>query len=215
MRRWRLPLRRRLPPARCARAGRLKGARGACRFDGMRAVSPGGAGCGVAVWGHNAPGVVFCRPGTMDVKVQGPCGPRAQRFPKRPDAGVVTGRDVVAPMVARVVEQCVELEVAVAVDAGVGRTPLLVGPHELLDDPSLERRAQVDDLVRKAQAPRDRRRIVGIGAAAACAWLGVAVQQHRRAQAFVARLLEQVGGDAGVDAAAHGDEHAFAGHGAP
>ena len=52
---------------------------------------------------------------------------------------------------------------------------------------------------------------------AACVGGGAAAgEQHSGADAVIALLLEQVGGDAGIDAAAHGDEYAvMCGHGFP
>ncbi len=80
---------------------------------------------------------------------------------------------------------------------------------------ALEGLAHVDDLVGEAQACTDRGGVVGVRPAAAGAGRGIAVQQHGGAKAVVPLLGEQVGGDARIDAAAHGDEYALAGHGSP
>ena len=58
----------------------------------------------------------------------------AQQLAKGPHACVVTGRHRIASKLECVVEQRAELEMTVAVDAGVGRTPLFVRAHEFVDD---------------------------------------------------------------------------------
>ena len=81
----------------------------------------------------------------------------------------------IAIVLTGVGEQRVELEVAVAIDAGIGGAPCLIGPDKFLHHMAFEGRAHVDDLVGKAQTCTDRGGVVGVRPAAAGAWRGVAV----------------------------------------
>ena len=139
----------------------------------------------------------------------------ASALGERSDAPVMARGYEIAIVLTGVGEQRTELEVAVAIDAGIGGAPCLIGPDEFLHHMALEGLAHVDDLVGEAQACTDRGGVVGVRPAAAGAGRGIAVQQHGGAKAVVPLLGEQVGGDARIDAAAHGDEYALAGHGSP
>ena len=130
--------------------------------------------------------------------------------------GVVTRGDIVAAHVQRGVQQRAKLDVAVADDAGVGRQPLLVGGHKALDYAAVERLLQVEHVVGNADALGNGLRVgdVAVDLAHACYRIGRrAGESHGGANAFVALAFEQVRGHAGIDAAAHGDEHALVVHG--
>lgn len=105
---------------------------------------------------------------------------------------------------------------AVADDARVGRQPLLVGGHEALDNVAVEGLLQVEHMVRYPQAIGDGLCIGDVAVDLAHARDGIgrrAGEAHSGTDAFVALALEQIGSHAGIDAAAHGDEHALVVHG--
>ena len=105
---------------------------------------------------------------------------------------------------------------AVADDAWVGRQPLLIGGHEALDNIAVEGLLQVEHMVGYPQALGDGLRVsdVAVDFAHACCGIGCgAGEAHGGTDAFVALALEQIGSHAGIDAAAHGDEHALIVHG--
>ena len=130
--------------------------------------------------------------------------------------GVMARGDVVAAHVQRCIEQRAKLNVAVADNARIGRQPLLVGVHKELDHVAVEGLLQVEHMVGYPQALGDDLCIGDVAVDFAHTRGGVgrgAGETHGGADAFVALALEQIRGHAGIDAAAHGDEHALVVHG--
>lgn len=130
--------------------------------------------------------------------------------------GVVTCGDVAAAHIERCIEQRAKLNMAVADDARVGRQPLLIGSHEALDNVAVEGLLQVEHMVGYPQALGDGLCIGDVAVDLTHARNGIgrgAGEAHGGADAFVALAFEQVRGHAGIDAAAHGDEHALVVHG--
>ena len=124
--------------------------------------------------------------------------------------------DVVAAHIQRRIEQRAKLNMAVADDARVGRQPLLVGGHEALDNIAVEGLLQVEHIVGYPQALGDGLCIGDVAVDLTHARGGVGCgtgKAHGGADAFVALAFEQIGSHAGIDAAAHGDEHALVVHG--
>ena len=105
---------------------------------------------------------------------------------------------------------------AVADNARIGRQPFLVGGHKALDHAAVERLLQVEHVVGHPQLLGNGLGVgdVAIDFAHARDRIGRgASEAHGGANAFVALAFEQVRGHAGIDAAAHGDEHALVVHG--
>lgn len=130
--------------------------------------------------------------------------------------GVVTCGDVVAAHIECRIEQRAKLNMAVADDARVGRQPLLVDGNKSLDNIAVERLLQVEYVMGYPQAFGNGLRVGDVAVNFAHARGGVgcgAGEAHGGADAFVALAFEQVRGHAGIDAAAHGDEHALVVHG--
>ena len=130
--------------------------------------------------------------------------------------GVMSRCDVVAAHVQRRIEQRAKLNVAVADNARIGRQPLLVGVHKALDNAVVEGLLQVEHMMGDPQALGDGLRVGDVAVDLTHARGGVgcgAGEAHGGADAFVALAFEQVRGHAGIDAAAHGDEHALVVHG--
>lgn len=128
----------------------------------------------------------------------------------------MTCGDVVAAHVQRRIEQRAKLNVAVADNARIGRQPLLVGVHKALDNAVVERLLQVEHVVGDPDALGNGLRVSNVAVDFAHTRGGVgrgAGESHSGADAFVALAFEQVRGHAGIDAAAHGDEHALVVHG--
>ncbi len=144
----------------------------------------------------------------------------ASEFPGTAPGGhnlrVVPGGHVVAALLQGKVEQRAELEIAVAIDARVGCGACQVGVHKAIHHGALERLPKIEHMVGDAQALGHALRIGDVrkraaGARAVCPKAARAGEAHGGADALVALLFEQVGGDARVHAAAHGDEHALFG----
>ena len=130
--------------------------------------------------------------------------------------GVVTCGDVVAAHIECRIEQRAKLNMAVADDAWVGRQPLLIGSHEALDNVAVEGLLQVEHMVGYPQALGDGLCISDVAVDLTHARDGIGRgtgEAHGGTDAFVALAFEQVRGHAGIDAAAHGDEHALVVHG--
>ena len=124
----------------------------------------------------------------------------------------MAGGDVGAAQHVRPVEQPVELHEAVAGDAGIGRAAIQIRLGEAADDLPAEIVGEIEHEVLHAQPPRHAARILHIVQRAAGVPLGnacvlVLKQLHRAAHAFAARVSEQLGRDAGIHAAAHGDQY--------
>ena len=127
------------------------------------------------------------------------------------DAGIVAGSHIAAAQELRPLEEGPELQVAVAVDAGVGGEALAVAGRELPDDLLPERIREVEDIVRDAQAEGGGAGVLHILQAAAGPATGeagvlVLIELHGAAHAVVARVPQQLPRRAGVHAAAHGQQ---------
>ena len=124
--------------------------------------------------------------------------------------------DVVAAHIQCRIEQRAKLNMAVADDARVGRQPFLVGVHKALNHVAVEGLLQVEHMVGYTQAFGDGLCIgdVAIDFAHSCCGIGRgAGEAHGGTDTFVTLTFEQIRGHAGIDAAAHGDEHALIVHG--
>ena len=91
---------------------------------------------------------------------------------------------------------------------------MLIGDDKALDHIAVKGFAAIDHMVLKAQPLGDGARVLNVrhvvtGPALAAPRATRVVQAHGGANAFVPLLKQQVGGHAGVDAAAHGDQHAL------
>jgi hypothetical protein len=109
-------------------------------------------------------------------------------------------------------EQAVELEVAVADRAGVGRAAARVLVDEVADDRA-ELVLQVHRLERDAELRGDHARVARVGDRAAAllgrfVLLDVHAVAHEQAHEIAALLPQHPGRDRGIDAAAHGDDQA-------
>ena len=115
----------------------------------------------------------------------------------------------------RAVEQRAELHVLVAGEAGVRRAARGVCGHERVDDVVAELLLHVEHVVRDADALGGGTRVRDILDAAAGAAraerVGVllGVEAEGDADDVVALLVEEGGGDGGIDAAGHGYEDAL------
>ena len=130
--------------------------------------------------------------------------------------GVMSRCDVVAAHVQRRIEQRAKLNVAIADNARIGRQPFLVGVHKALDNAVAERLLQVEHVMGDPDALGNCLRVGDVAVDFAHARGGVgcgAGEAHGGADAFIALAFEQVRSHAGIDAAAHGDEHALVVHG--
>ena len=137
----------------------------------------------------------------------------AVRVPQNPC--VMPGCDAVAPQQPRAPVKAVEFQVAVAVDAGVGRAACRVSRREPADHRGLKIRRKVKDVVGHPQCGGHLARVLHIrktaaGGGTAFAQQLVIVQAHRNAHAAVALLLQKVERHAGIHAAAHRHKDFFA-----
>ena len=110
-------------------------------------------------------------------------------------------------------EHFIELHVAVAVDAGIGRAASFIRCYEFFYDFLAEFIGVIDDLKWDIQLERHIGGILYIfcraaGVKTALAKILVLVQAHGCAHAAVTRLFHQVGRDRAVHAAAHSDQRA-------
>ena len=129
--------------------------------------------------------------------------------------GVVTCGDVVAAHIQRRIQQRAKLNMAVADDARVGCQPLPVGGNKSLDNIAVEGLLQVEHMMGYPQALGDGLCIgdIAVDLTHACCGIGCgAGEVHGGADTFVTLAFEQIRGHAGIDAAAHGDEHALVVH---
>ena len=129
------------------------------------------------------------------------------------DDGVVAGGDEGCAEAACLAPEVAEFEFLVAHHARVGRAPGLVLGGEVIDDLRLEIGGLLDDVMRDAEGMGDAAGIRdGGGAAAFILRAGDAVLRpdfHGHADDVVALLLEEMGGDGGIDAAGHADDDAL------
>ena len=155
----------------------------------------------------------------------------AARFLVVSAPGVMPGRHVVENQLAAALLQGVELHVAVAIDAGVGRPAAEILLAEAVDHLASEKSLVVEDEVVHPQTERHLTRVFDIarGAAgalthdarvgvapvdSACRSLEVVVAEELAggARGLVALPAQQEGGNGAVDAAAHCDKNAFPTH---
>ena len=130
--------------------------------------------------------------------------------------GIVACGDVVAAHIQRRIQQRAKLNMAVADDARIGRQPLLVGVHKTLDNVAVEGLLQVEHVMGYPQALGDGLCIGDVAVDLTHARGGIgrgAGEAHGGTDTFVTLTFEQIRGHAGIDAAAHGDEHALVVHG--
>jgi hypothetical protein len=125
------------------------------------------------------------------------------------DAGVVAGRDVVEAERLGAGHQGAELDLAVALQAGVRRVALSVFAYEVLDHELPELAPVVEDIVGNAELGADATSALGHLLRAAQTLfesLVIAIPKvHRDASDLVAGLVQQRRRERAVDAAAHGD----------
>ena len=126
------------------------------------------------------------------------------------DLRIVAGNNIVAAKLLRTHEELVKFQVAVAVDAGVWRSAVDVGIDKTVDNVVLEAFSKVENVIGHAEAGRyatcvgyvvDRAAAVGLRNAD----ILVGKKLHGYACAFVALLEHHQCGNAGINAAAHGD----------
>ncbi len=127
---------------------------------------------------------------------------------------VVPGRDLVHPHQSGALQQPAELDVPVAVDAGVRRLAAAVSLREARDHVAPELPAEIEHVVLDAEAGGDAARVLHVRQRAAGAFpfqpgLLVAEKPQRRARDLVPLLQQQQGRDGAVHPAAHGDHHFF------
>ena len=128
------------------------------------------------------------------------------------DPGIMAGGDGIAAQKDRPVIEMPEFQVAVAVDAGIGRLPLSVGIRKAVHHLTAELIGEVKNVVGNPQPKRHAAGVLHIIQRAACAAAGasdvlVAVQGHGGADAVPAAVLQKVSGDAGINAAAHCNQY--------
>ena len=130
------------------------------------------------------------------------------------DARVMAGDDRFAAQLHRPFVQFAELQEAVALDAGIGRAPVLVIRSERADDALPELVLVIERVERHAEAVRHAAGVLGVvQAAAGLAFLqlrsllsGKVPELHGAADAVVPFFFCQQSRDGGIHAAAHGDE---------
>ena len=132
------------------------------------------------------------------------------------DARIMSGRHMVAAQKPRALEQLVELHEAVAVDARIRRAAMTVAANKLADDLFLEILREIEHVVAHPQPRGDAPRVLHIvkraaGVSARDARVLVGIELHRAAGTAVPRVGKQLRRDAGIHAAAHGNQnvHSF------
>ena len=128
------------------------------------------------------------------------------------NARIMTGRNIVALQLPGTVIQPLKLEIPVAVDAGIRRPSALIGTDKPLDDLLIKGIHEIKPIVRHVQTICHIARIPDIVLTAAGRMLVlsdsfIVVQTHRCAHAVISLLAQQIGGHAGIDAAAHRDQN--------
>ena len=128
------------------------------------------------------------------------------------DARIVARRDVIRAELHGLLQEPLELDVAVAGDAGIRRPALRVVREEVIDDLFLEHLLEVHGVMRDADDLRHAARIVDTAEAAAAAVVLVKItallrQAHRHTDGLIVLLLEQRRRKRAVHAAAHRDDY--------
>ena len=135
------------------------------------------------------------------------------------DARVVAGGEPVGAERFGLVEEAVELDVGVAVEAGVGRAAAAVLGDERLDDVLEKLALQIQRVVRDAEPVGDAAGVLDIldaaalGAARQAFGPGLGPEAHGDADHLVALLDEQRRGDGRIDPTAHAHDDSLR-HGA-
>ena len=129
------------------------------------------------------------------------------------DGGVMPRHHTVKAQLLRVAQKLFEFDIAVAVDAGIGRAAVFVGADKALDDRVFKAFGKIVDKKRNAETAAHAARVLGAVERAAglfvrC-FLRTVKQTERHAGAVVAALQHQVCRHRAVHAAAHGDECFF------
>ena len=125
-----------------------------------------------------------------------------------PDPGIVPGGDGVRPLVQGPVQQGAELDLPVAVDAGIGSPAVCIGPHEPVHHLLLEKVTQIQHHMGDPHAGGHRpSRLDVVRRAAQARPVLVVVKAQRHTGDVTARLLQQQCRRSAVHAAAHGGEN--------
>ena len=134
------------------------------------------------------------------------------------NAGIMPGDDMRAAELLRALIQLFELQVAIAVNAGVGRFSVFIGMHKAVDHAAFKAVGKIEDMVGHAELFRDGTRVLHIIQRAAAVFTRetervVCKQLHGNADTVESRLAAQIGGNTGIHTAAHGNDNFFR-HGA-
>lgn len=122
------------------------------------------------------------------------------------DAGIVPGGNIVEAVVERPVEHRAELQLAVAVQAGVRGAARAVFRDKMPHDLAAEKVAQVEHLMGDAHLRGDARGLLDVvGAAAGAGTVLIMVQPQRDAGNSIALPLQQEDAGGAVHAAGHTD----------
>ena len=128
--------------------------------------------------------------------------------------GIVPRGQIVVAQLQRPVQQRAELQLPVAVDAGVGRPARAVFIHEFLHDAAGEPLRFVQQMELHAQPLCHGTGILGVPGRKAV-HLRITVQAEHGPAAGIALRLQQRGGGGAVHPAGHGDQYALVVHHAP
>ena len=129
-----------------------------------------------------------------------------------PDARIVARRNVFRAELHRLLQEALELDIAVAGDARIRRPSLRVVRQEVVDNLLLEHLLEIHDIVRDADDLRHAARVVNTAETAAAAVILIKItallrQAHRHTDGLIALLLEQRRRKRAVHAAAHRDDY--------
>ena len=124
------------------------------------------------------------------------------------DAGVVPGDDDVTAEGLGAVIELLMLHIAVTVDARVRGAALFVGPHEALDDLTVEVFGEIKYIIRHAEACGDLTGILGVFEGTAGIFATdidgfIIIQLHGDTNRIIAGVAHQRGRHGAVDTAAH------------
>ncbi len=123
-----------------------------------------------------------------------------------PNASVMSGRDRVESELGGPFQEPGELEMAVALDAGIGRASRRMDRHVRVDHMGVEIVDEVEDMVADPQLPRHPASVLHVSDGAASRVARATPQLHRGAHDVVTRPAQQRGGHRGVHASRHGNQ---------
>ena len=128
------------------------------------------------------------------------------------DARIMTGRNIITVQFPGTVIQPLKLEIPVAVNTGIRRPSALIGTDKPADDLFIKGIHKIKHIVRHVQTIRHIARIPDIVLTAADRMLVltdgfIVIQTHRRTHAVIALLAQEIGGHAGIHAAAHRNQY--------